>query len=91
MLYQLGTILSIILCDGESLIPKNFIKINKKIKVNLLNATIEERAKIFSDIFAVTLLRNTELECFAPFVLNQEANNVLEDYFKDKIKNASVS
>lgn len=84
-LYQLGSILSFILCDEDIAIPKDFIKVNKKIKVNLLDATREERKIIFSDIFAVTALKNTQLEEFVPFSLQDDANKILEDYFIEEI------
>lgn len=86
-LFQLGTIINIILCDEEEVIPKDFIKINKnkKINVDLLKRTKEERMIIFSDLFAVTVLKDTDLEYFAPFTLNNEANAIIEDYFKEAI------
>ena len=88
VLRQIGLIVDMILCDEDEIIPKSFIKINKNknINVNLLNASKEERATIFADIFAVTILKNTELEAFAPFVLNDTANEILEDYFSEEIE-----
>lgn len=85
-LYQLGSILNFMLCNEDEVIPKSFIQINKKVKVDLLTATTQERAIIFSDIFAVTALRNTPLENFAPFVLEHDANKILEEYFVREIE-----
>lgn len=86
LLYQLGSILNLILCNEDEAVPKDFIKVNKKIKVNLLETTKIERKIIFSDIFAITALKNTDLEMFAPFVLENDANKTLEEYFIKEIQ-----
>lgn len=87
ILFQLGSILNLILCNKDEVIPKSFIKVNKNrnIKVDLLKATKEERVIIFSDIFAVTALKNTQFEDFAPFILEDGANRILDEYFMQEI------
>jgi hypothetical protein len=69
------------------LVPKSFIKVNKKVKVDLLKETREDRIKAFADIFAITILKDTELQVFAPVVLKDDANKILEDYFIEEIEN----
>ena len=87
LLRQIGLILNIILCKEDEIIPRSFVKINrnKAINVNLLERTKGERVIIFTDIFAVTMLKNTSLESSAPFLLQDEANKVFEEYFATEI------
>lgn len=87
VLHQLGSITNMILCDERATVPKEFIKVNKKVKVDLLKASIEDRIRCFSDIFAITILKNSCLESAAPFLLNDEANKILEEYFINEIEN----
>lgn len=90
ILYQLGSIINDIICDEGETIPKSFIKVNKKINVNILEATKEERKIIFSDIFAITSLNGTDLEPFAPFLLESNKNKILEEYFEEEISKKIV-
>lgn len=90
ILYQLGSIINDILCDEDETIPKSFIKVNRKINTNLLEATKEERKIIFSDIFAITSLNGTDLEPFAPFLLESDKNKILEEYFREEISKKIV-
>ena len=86
LLHQLGLIVCMALCDKDELVPKSFIKINRKVKVNLLDSPIGDRVGAFSDIFAVVALRGSDLECFAPFLLNDESSKIFEEYFKEEIE-----
>ena len=86
LLRQIGLIVCIALCDEGEVVPKSFIKVNKKVKVNLLEAPREDRVSAFADIFAIVALRGSEFEYFAPFVLEEEANAILEDYFRNEIE-----
>lgn len=85
VLRQLGLIADVLLCNSDEVVPKSFIKANKKIKVDLLKVTREERLIVFGDIFGITVLQNTELNDLAPFTLPDEDFNVLETYFAEEI------
>lgn len=85
LLYQLGSILNLILCSIGETVPKEFIQVNKNIKIDLLKKSKAERKIIFSDIFAITALSNTYLEAFLPFTLKSDANKILEEYFAEAI------
>lgn len=80
-LYQLGLIIDFILCNEDEIIPKTFIKAAKKIHLDLLKATKEDRVIMFSEIFATTALRNTPLSNFVSSIFTDDEIKLLENYF----------
>ena len=69
------------MCDEDEIIPKTFIKAAKKIHLDLLKATKEDRVIMFSEIFATTALRNTPLSNFVSSIFTDDEIKLLENYF----------
>lgn len=84
-LYQLGSIVCLILCDTDEIVPKNFIKTAKKAHLDILNASKADRAIVFSETFAMTSLHNTPFKHFVPSFIKESDISLLENYFNDEI------
>ena len=83
---QFGLITNSVLCGEEEPVPKGFISVNKKIKVDLLKAPSEDRITVFADIFATTAMYGTKFQDLSPFTLKGSANRALEEYFIKEIE-----
>lgn len=84
-LYQLGSIICLLLCDIEEIVPKFFIKTAKKAHLDILNVLKADRAIVFSETFAMTALHNNTFEHFVTSFIKDSDISLLENYFNNEI------